>query len=288
MYLLTQRNNIFSHILVSDIFVSRIVQTIHGDILAEGDGVDMKNVVIFGANSAIAMACARLWVVRDCNLFLVGRNKTKLENLIAALRVRAAFDQRIDGISADLNELVSHEELFAQVEQIIGVIDVVLVAHGSLPEQKICEQFVAKTLDEMTTNGLSVISLLTLAANRMEEQGAGVIATIGSVAGDRGRQSNYVYGAAKGMVSLFMQGLRNRLNDKGVAVVTIKPGFVDTPMTVHFRKKGLLWAQPEAIAKGIVRAVEQRRDVVYLPGIWYWIMLIIKHIPEAVFKRLSL
>jgi hypothetical protein len=248
----------------------------------------MKNVVIFGANSAIAAACARLWVAQGCNLFLVGRNKANLQNLIADLRVRASADQHIEGMSADLNDLDRHGELFAQAEQQIGAMDIVLVAHGSLPDQKVCEQSVVKTIEEMSTNALSVVSLLTLAANRMEAQGAGVIAAISSVAGDRGRQSNYIYGAAKGMVSLFMQGMRNRLAQKGVAVVTIKPGFVDTPMTSHFEKKGVLWVQPETIAKDIVRVVERRCDVVYLPGIWRWIMLIIKHIPEAIFKRLSL
>ena len=248
----------------------------------------MKNVVIFGANSAIAVACARLWVAQGCNLFLVGRNKTKLEDLIADLRVRATVDQRIDGISADLNELGRHEELFAQAEQAMMGMNVVLVAHGSLPDQKACEQSVAKTLEEIGTNALSVVSLLTLAANRMEAQGAGVIAAIGSVAGDRGRQSNYVYGSTKGMVSLFMQGLRNRLNKKGVAVVTIKPGFVDTPMTAAFEKKGLLWATPEDVASGIVKAMGKGADEVYLPGFWRFIMLVIRHIPERIFKRMSL
>ncbi|OBS09991.1 oxidoreductase, short-chain dehydrogenase/reductase family [Acidihalobacter prosperus] len=115
-----------------------------------------------------------------------------------------------------------------------------------------------------------------------------MVAAISSVAGDRGRQSNYVYGAAKGMLTLFLQGLRNRLVRAGVSVVTIKPGFVDTPMTAHIEKKGLLWAPPEAVAQGILRAIAKRRDVVYLPGVWRWIMLIIRHIPEAVFKRLEL
>ncbi len=114
-----------------------------------------------------------------------------------------------------------------------------------------------------------------------------MIAAISSVAGDRGRQSNYVYGSAKGMVTLFMQGLRNRLAKKGVAVVTIKPGFVDTPMTADI-KKGLLWAQPEAIAKGIINAINKRKNEVYLPWFWCGIMLIIRHIPETIFKRLSL
>ena len=110
---------------------------------------------------------------------------------------------------------------------------------------------------------------------------------IGSVAGDRGRQSNYVYGAAKGMVSLFLQGLRNRLAKQGVQVLTIKPGFVDTPMTAAF-SKGALWAKPDDIARGIVRAVDRKSDEVYLPGFWWVIMTIIRHIPERIFKKLSL
>lgn len=248
----------------------------------------MQRIVIFGATSAIASACARLWVAQGNSLFLVGRDTDKLESLLADLRVRGAPDQRIECMSADLNDLDRHESLFAFADTAMGGIDVVLVAHGSLPDQRACEQSVDLTLREISTNALSVVSLLTLAANRLEGQGFGVIAAISSVAGDRGRQSNYVYGAAKGMVSLFMQGLRNRLAKKGVAVVTIKPGFVDTPMTANFEKKGVLWAKPEAIAKGIVLAVERRRNVVYLFGIWRWIMLIIRHIPETIFKRLSL
>jgi short-subunit dehydrogenase len=124
-------------------------------------------------------------------------------------------------------------------------------------------------------------------ANLMEAQGSGTIAVISSVAGDRGRQSNYVYGAAKGMVTRFLQGLRNRLAKRGVQVLTIKPGFVDTPMTAAF-KKGALWAQPDAVARGIVAAVDAGKDEVYLPGFWRLIMAIIRHIPEPIFKRLSL
>jgi len=248
----------------------------------------MQRIVIFGANSAIAGACARLWVAQGNSLFLIGRDSAKLEGLLADLHVRGAPDQCIEGVSVDLNNFNRHEELFAHAETAMGGIDIVLIAHGSLPNQQACEHSVDIALEEIRTNALSVISLLTLAANRLEARGSGVIATISSVAGDRGRQSNYVYGAAKGMVTLFMQGLRNRLANKGVAVVTIKPGFVDTPMTSQFEKKGALWAQPETIAAGIVRAIEQRRNVVYLTWIWRWIMLIIRHIPEAIFKRLSL
>ncbi|WP_018085590.1 SDR family oxidoreductase [Desulfurispora thermophila] len=247
-----------------------------------------QRIVILGATSAIAAACARLWVARGNSLFLVGRNANKLESLLADLRVRGSPEQQIAGMAADLNDFHRHEEIFVRAEQALGGLDVVLIAHGTLSEQRACEQSVDLTMQEIRTNALSVISLLTIAANKMEAQGSGTLAVISSVAGDRGRQSNYVYGAAKGMVTLFMQGLRNRLARRGVAVVTIKPGFVDTPMTAHIEKKGALWASPETIARGIVDAVEKGRDVVYLPRIWRLIMLVIRHIPEGIFKRMSL
>lgn len=132
-----------------------------------------------------------------------------------------------------------------------------------------------------------MVSLLTLLANRLEAQKSGTIAVISSVAGDRGRSSNYVYGTAKGAVSLFLQGLRGRLHPSGVRVLTIKPGFVDTPMTADV-KKNALFASPEGIAKGIVSAIDRGREVVYLPSFWRGIMLMIRAVPEPLFKRLKL
>lgn len=248
----------------------------------------MQRIVIFGATSAIAAACARLWVSRGDNLFLIGRNPAKLEALIADLRVRAASGQVIEGVCADLNELQRHDWLLNEAYKTLGGIDVLLIAHGTLSNQKACEASVELTLQEVKTNALSAISILTLAANRFETQGKGTLVAISSVAGDRGRQSNYVYGASKGMLTLFMQGLRNRLSKYGIQVLTIKPGFVDTPMTAAFEKKGFLWAQPETIAQGILKAIDKNKDVVYLPWIWRCIMLVIRHIPEFVFKKLSL
>jgi decaprenylphospho-beta-D-erythro-pentofuranosid-2-ulose 2-reductase len=248
----------------------------------------MARIAIFGATSAIATACARRWLSEGSSLFLVGRNPDKLRTLVDDLSVRKGPAQLIAQACVDLNDFERHEGLLTEAQRILGGLDVLLVAHGSLPDQKACERSVHSTLDELRTNALSVISLVTLAANLFETAGHGTIAVISSVAGDRGRQSNYVYGTAKGMVSLFLEGLRNRLSRSGVRVVTIKPGFVDTPMTAHLEKKGPLWAQPQAIARGIARAVNGRRDVVYLPGIWRWIMLIIRHIPEPIFKRMSL
>lgn len=248
----------------------------------------LNRVVIFGATSAIAEHTARQLVQNGASVYCIGRNTDKLSRIIADLKVRAGRDQTIDGMSADLSDINQHLSLIEQASEALGGLDAALIAHGTLPNQKACEADVELTLQEIQTNALSVVSLLSLLANRFEAQGKGVIAAISSVAGDRGRQSNYVYGAAKGMVSLFMQGLRNRLAKKGVSVVTIKPGFVDSPMTADFDKSGPLWAKPDVIAKGIVNAMQKGKDEVYLPWFWWSIMQIIKHIPEAIFKRLSL
>ncbi|MFZ0016409.1 MAG: SDR family oxidoreductase [Acetobacteraceae bacterium] len=248
----------------------------------------MARIAIFGATSAIATSCARLWLSEGSSLFLVARNPDKLQVLVDDLCVRKGPAQVLAQACADLNDFERHEDLLAEARRALGGLDVLLVAHGSLPDQRVCELSVNATLDELRTNALSIISLVTLAANLFQTAGHGTIAVISSVAGDRGRQSNYVYGTAKGAVSLFLEGVRNRLSRSGVRVVTIKPGFVDTPMTAHLEKKGPLWAQPQTIARGIARAVNGRRDVVYLPGFWRWIMVIIRHIPEPIFKRMSL
>lgn len=248
----------------------------------------MSNIIIFGATSAIASACARDWIAAGHNLFLVGRNADKLEIMRTDLLARSTQGQVVEIATADLNDFSTHETLYARAAAALGAPDTVLVAHGSLPDQKACEASVDLTMREIRTNALSVISLATLAANLFEPRREGTIAVIGSVAGDRGRQSNYVYGAAKGMVDIFLQGLRNRLAKASVTVLTIKPGFVDTPMTAHIPTKGALWATPDDIGRGIIRAVNHKRDVVYLPWFWRIIMLIIRSIPEAIFKRLSL
>lgn len=245
----------------------------------------MKRVVIFGATSAIARATARLLAARGDRLFLVARDATKLEATAQDLRVRGAA--AVDVAVADLDDFARHEVLLNEAQRALGKLDVVLIAHGTLPDQGALERSFEATERELHTNFLSVVSLLTPLANRLEAQGEGTIAVISSVAGDRGRASNYVYGTAKGAVSLFLQGLRNRLHKSGVRVITIKPGFVDTPMTAEV-KKNALFASPEAVAKGIVSALDRGRDVVYLPAFWNLIMLIIRAIPEPLFKRLKL
>lgn len=245
----------------------------------------MKRVLIIGASSAIAEAAARLWAVQGASLFLVARKAERLQAIAADLSVRGAA--KVGTQVMDATDVAAHAAMLDAALVELGGIDIALIAHGTLPDQKACEASVELTLKEIDNNGLSVIALATRLANLLETQGSGCIAVISSVAGDRGRQSNYVYGAAKGMVTRFLQGLRNRLAKKGVQVLTIKPGFVDTPMTAAF-KKGALWAQPDDVARGILAAIENGKNEVYLPGFWWLIMAIIRHIPEPIFKKLSL
>jgi len=244
-----------------------------------------KRILIIGATSAIAEAAARQWAARGDALFLVGRKRQKLDDIAADLKVRGAASAGV--FEMDATDAAMHPSMLEAAVTALGGLDVALIAHGTLPDQKACEASVTMTLAEIDNNGLSVVALCTLLGNHFEAQGSGSIAVISSVAGDRGRQSNYVYGAAKGMVTRYLQGLRNRLAKKNVQVLTIKPGFVDTPMTAAF-SKGALWAQPADVARGIVAAIDKGRDEVYLPGFWRLIMLVIRHIPEFVFKKLSL
>lgn len=242
----------------------------------------MKNILVIGATSAIAQAAARLWAAQGNALYLLGRDAERLAAIAADLAVRGAVSVGHEVL--DLNDTSLHAAALAQAAQALGELDIVLIAHGTLGNQDECERDFAKTLQELNTNAISVISLLTHLANRFEQQQHGSIAVISSVAGDRGRQSNYVYGTAKGAVTLFTQGLRNRLHRHGVDVVTIKPGLVDTPMTASF-PKGPLWAGPDTVGRDIVTGIAKRRDVVYSPGIWLLIMTLIKLVPERIFRN---
>jgi decaprenylphospho-beta-D-erythro-pentofuranosid-2-ulose 2-reductase len=245
----------------------------------------MERILIFGATSAIAEATARRLASRDAVFFLVGRNPQRLTVIGDDLRVRSA--NAVFQEIADLDDLGSHAPIIDRAVASLGGLDLALIAYGSLPDQKVCEQDVAAAMAAIHNNALSAISLCTYLANYLESTRHGTLVVIGSVAGDRGRQSNYIYGAAKGMLDTFLQGLRNRLAPVGCQVITVKPGFVDTPMTRNF-SKGVLWVQPDAIAQGIVKAIRKRSDVVYLPWFWRGIMAAIVVIPERVFKRLHL
>jgi short-subunit dehydrogenase len=242
-------------------------------------------IAIIGATSAIAHETARCFASDGAELFLVARSEEKLKAVSDDLAVHGA--KQVETFLLDLSDLSRHQELFDKAVITLNGLDMLLIAHGTLGNQRKSEVSVEETLKELTTNFTSVISLLTIAGNYFEQQKRGCIAVISSVAGDRGRQSNYVYGTAKAGVSAFLQGLRNRLAKSGVKVVTIKPGFVDTPMTAAV-KKGPLFAKPAVVGRGVYEAMKQGKDVVYLPFFWRPIMLVVKSIPESVFKRLSL
>jgi decaprenylphospho-beta-D-erythro-pentofuranosid-2-ulose 2-reductase len=245
----------------------------------------MAKILIIGAGSAIAEATARRWAIRGDALYLVDRDAERLGAVAGDLRVRGGS---VAGQAVlDVNDFAAHAKVLDAAAAALGGLDLAFIAHGTLGDQAAGEADPAVALKELSTNALSVVSLGTLLANRFEAQGWGCLAVISSVAGDRGRQSNYVYGTAKATVTAFLSGLRNRLYRSGVRVLTIKPGMVDTPMTASF-KKGPLFASAETVAAGIVRAVDEKKDVVYVPGYWRLVMAVIKALPEAVFKRLKL
>jgi short-subunit dehydrogenase len=242
-------------------------------------------ILILGATSALAHETAKYFAKDGASLVLVARSPLKLQAVSDDLRVRGA--KEIQTIEADLTDFARHQEILEAALKPFAGLDMALIAYGTLGDQQLCERDVETTLQEFTTNATSVIALLTLLANYFEQQGRGSIAVISSVAGDRGRQSNYVYGAAKGAVTVFLQGLRNRLAKKGVTVVTIKPGMVNTPMTAHMRK-GPLFANPRKVGHGIHTAILKHKEVAYVPGYWRYVMWIIKSIPEPIFKKMNI
>jgi decaprenylphospho-beta-D-erythro-pentofuranosid-2-ulose 2-reductase len=246
----------------------------------------MRRVLIIGATSAIATACARLWAAEGAELFLVGRDAGKLAALADDLCVRGAASART--IQMDANDVPAHAPMVRAALEALGGIDIALIAHGTLPDQPACEKDAELALRELSTNGTSVIALLTVLANQFEASGAGALAVITSVAGDRGRPSNYVYGSAKAAVSVFCEGLRARLFQAGVSLTDIRPGFVATPMTQQLRLPAVLVSQPDVVARRIVAGIDRKADVLYVPAFWAAIMLAIRAIPRAVFKRLRL
>jgi len=243
----------------------------------------MKRVLVIGASSAIAVATARLLARRGAFLVLAGRSRQRLLTVAADLESHGAAGVALLEFDAAITS--NYEQLAAEAWG--DGLDLVLLAHGVLPDQQAVQDNVVATQLAMQVNANSAIAWLAALAHRFEQRGAGTIAVLSSVAGDRGRQSNYVYGAAKAALTVYTDGLRNRLTGCGVCVVTVKPGFVDTPMT-HGFSKGPLWSTPERIAEGIVRAAGRRGRVVYLPGFWRYIMCLIKLLPGRLFDRLSL
>ncbi|MEX1197972.1 MAG: SDR family oxidoreductase [Pseudohongiellaceae bacterium] len=245
-----------------------------------------QNILIIGAGSAIARALSRRYAGRGCRLVLTGRDPEALQRQARDLTLRGAA--LADTILLDVND--SDQALQAVIDDArgrLGSIDAAVLCHGTLPDQTSIAHDPARVQDAIATNGLSTIRLLCHLVPVLRLQGNGTLAVITSVAGDRGRGSNYIYGSAKALVSTYLQGLRAELHPDGIHVMDIRPGFVDTPMTSQFRK-GPLWSTPDRVARQIEQGIRRRRDILYTPGFWRLIMWVIRLIPEPVFKRSGL
>jgi short-subunit dehydrogenase len=244
-----------------------------------------RRVLILGATSDIARAVAQALAARGDALILAAHDRAEVARIAADLRVRHGVEVQerwFDALAFD-----SHARLME--ECFSSGLDGVIACHGYMAAQSVAEADGSEAHRVLDVNLKSYVSLLNPAAARLCARGGGFICALSSVAGDRGRQSNYLYGAAKAGLSAYLQGLRNRLSSSGVAVITVKPGFVDTAMTWGLLKPGSpLVARPQHVARDVLRAIDRHRDVVYTPWFWRWIMLVIRSIPERLFKRLSL
>ena len=244
-----------------------------------------QHIVILGAASAIAEAAGRLWATRGARLILVGRDEGRLRSIAANLDARGAAETRIwplDCASADAAVELD------QMARAISGLDIVLLAYGALGDQAAMERHPSQAAKLIQTNFTSAAAWCMAASAILETQGSGALLVIGSVAGDRGRRSNFVYGATKGGLALLVEGIAHKLAPLGARAVVIKPGFVDTPMTAAFTKKGPLWATPERVAEVIVRAGDKGGPVVYAPAFWRSIMLVIRSLPTFIFNKMNI
>ncbi len=243
----------------------------------------MPTTLLLGSTSDMARAMGRQLAHSGHKLMLAARNQEVMDADANDLRVR--YDAQVSTYLVDAADISSH---LSWVQSLPQKPDWVICAIGWMAEQEQANQDWTLAEHMITANYTGVLSLLHHISNDFEQRGTGVIAGISSVAGDRGRASNYYYGSAKAGFTAFLSGLRNRLAGKGVHVLTVKPGFVDTKMTSGLDLPPVLTAKPEQVAKDVIRAMEKRKNVIYTKWMWHWIMLIIRHIPEGIFKKLKL
>lgn len=244
-----------------------------------------KKILVLGATSGIAEATCRIWAQQGASLFLVARSAEKLAAVAADLKARGA--SYIDTAVADLDNTDEHPALLAHAINSLTGMDVAYIAHGILGDQHAAEQDFEVAAHILHTNFISQVSLVTWLANFCVQRHAGTLAVISSVAGERGRKSNYVYGASKAGMTAFLAGLRNRVDREGVTVLTIKPGPIKTGMTAGM-KGSEKFADVTKTAQTIAKAIDARKDTLYVPFQWQPIMFVIRHIPESIFKKLNL
>jgi len=247
----------------------------------------MKKIVIVGASSGIAIECARIWVKQaPANLVLVVRDLERAKPLVADLLVRSP-ESSVEIITCNFIDPSAIRDLVREIAK-SGPIDIVLIAQGTLPDQLDCENDLLLSNDTLVINGVSPCLFAEAFANAMQGQTRGKIAIIGSVAGDRGRKSNYVYGAAKGLVSRYAEGMQHRFAATGIRVSLIKPGPTATAMTAKLRENGLKCASADSVAQDIIHGIEKGQAVIYTPKKWQLIMLIVRHIPAVIFNKLNI
>jgi decaprenylphospho-beta-D-erythro-pentofuranosid-2-ulose 2-reductase len=244
-----------------------------------------RKILVLGATSGIAEATCRIWATHGASLFLVARNPQKLAAVAADLRTRGA--SYVDTAVADLDDTDHHPELLAHAVNSLTGMDIAYLAHGILGDQAEAEQDFNAAAQIIYTNYMAPVSLLTWLANFCVQRHAGTLAVLSSVAGDRGRKSNYLYGSSKAGLSAFLAGLRNRVDREGVHVLTIKPGPTRTAMTAAMPNSEK-FADVDSVAESIVSAIDKRKDVLYVPFQWQAIMFVIRHLPERIFKKLNL
>lgn len=246
-----------------------------------------NRVVILGALSAIAMATARIYAAEGAALMLVARNPDRLKALADDLRARGA--KQVETAAMDLEAAAADApKLMAEWKARLGGLDHVHVVYGYLGTQEKASADPSELARITASNYSTAVQWCEAAANIFRTQKHGSIIAVSSVAGDRGRQSNYAYGAAKGGLALYMQGLAHSLAPLGARAVAVKPGFVDTPMTDGMKKGGALWASPEKIGAIIRRAADKGGPIQYAPGIWRMIMTVIRSVPAFVFHKTKL
>ncbi len=243
----------------------------------------MSYVLIIGAKSDIAKEIARTYAKNGYNLYLAARKAEELEDLKQDIQVRSGVEVKLQEF--DITAYDTHEEFYSSLEEKpLGVI----VVSGYMVEQKLAQEDFNESLQTINVNYTGAVSILNIVANDFEQERRGFIVGVSSVAGDRGRKANYIYGSAKAAFSAYLGGLRNRLFDSGVSVLTVKPGFVNTKMTENLDLPEKLTAEPEDVANDIYNAQQKGRNVLYTKSIWMLVMLIIKHIPEFMFKKMSI
>lgn len=240
-------------------------------------------IAVIGATSAVAQSvCRELVGSQQAHFILVARDAEKLTSVSKDLSARGA---EVTTVTADLGDLNQHDSVLDQIQSA----DHMFIFHSTLTDQEEAEQDWDTAQASMTVNLYSPLFLMHGFANLLEQKGQGSMVIVSSVAGDRGRASNYWYGTAKGALAIHCQGLRNRLAKSGINVLTVKPGFIDTPMTAHLEKRpAVLWASPDKVASLIIKAWRKEKSVIYAPAFWRYIMWVIVSIPEFIFKRLSL